>query len=466
MTVCSNCGAAGGSESRFCQSCGSRLGKPDVPSPSLVELRCVSGPDAGRIFSVGTLPAVLGRSAGIGHADPAVADNHVMVNWQDGGLHFRVFEGRQIDVDGLRATDGVLFPAQRFRMGASTWEVGRAPSLGNMVEALATRLNRIASTDKLEGFSLREMFSEVFQRRTPEEIDACFAVGTARTTPRIEDVETGWPKPWFFLRVLGFVALIYLGFTYGWEQFRNTNLIPGLILMGSTAMPLATVFLFWEMNTPRNVSFHRVLMMVCLGGIVSLIVSLFGFQAANLSWLGASQAGIVEEAGKLLAVVMIVRHSRYQYILNGMLFGAAAGAGFAIFESAGYAFNVLLEYRSGVAMQANIQMRALLSPFGHVAWTAITAGALWRARHGGPLTAKVIGDVRFWRAFLIPVVLHMIWNSPLPSLMNLKYLVPGLIAWFVVFGLVQQGLLQVRQEQIHSARAILTESRRLAGGVP
>jgi RsiW-degrading membrane proteinase PrsW (M82 family) len=202
--------------------------------------------------------------------------------------------------------------------------------------------------------------------------------------------------------------------------------------------------------------------MVCLGGIVSLVVSLFGFKAANLSWLGASAAGIVEEAGKLLAVILIVRHSRYPYILNGLLFGAAVGAGFAIFESAGYAFNALLSYLSTDAMQINIQKRALLSPFGHVAWTAITAGALWRARAGGPLTPNLIADPRFWKAFLVPVSLHMIWNSPLPAFMNLKYAALGVVAWFVVFGLIQQGLRQVRREQVRSAQAALTESRRLA----
>ncbi|MCW5978782.1 MAG: PrsW family intramembrane metalloprotease [Bryobacteraceae bacterium] len=332
----------------------------------------------------------------------------------------------------------------------------------NMIESLAARLNQLAGTDRLEGFSLRDMFSEVFRRRKPEEIDEYFTVGTARTTPRIQDVQTGWPKPWYFMRVLAFVLLIYAGFSYGWSRFENTNLLPGLIIMGAAAMPLATVFLFWEMNTPRNVSLHRVLTMVCLGGIASLMASLFGFEAANLNWLGASQAGIVEETGKLLAVVLIVRHSRYSYILNGLLFGAAVGAGFAIFESAGYALNALFASRSFDAMQMNIQMRALLSPFGHVAWTAITAGALWRARDGGPLTPKVLVNARFWRAFLIPVALHMIWNSPLPPVMNLKYFALGVVGWFVVFGLVQQGLWQVRREQIESTRELLTESRRIA----
>src|SRR5205823_6447989 len=140
-----------------------------------------------------------------------------------------------------------------------------------------------------------------------------------------------------FTRVLLFVAVVYFGFSFMMDQFLNKNLVPGLIMMGSLAVPLATVFLFFELNSPRNVSFHEVLMLVCFGGVVSLFVSLIGFNISHLDWLGASSAGIVEEIGKLLAVAIIVRKAKYKYILNGMLFGAAVGAGFAAFESAGYA---------------------------------------------------------------------------------------------------------------------------------
>jgi RsiW-degrading membrane proteinase PrsW (M82 family) len=195
-------------------------------------------------------------------------------------------------------------------------------------------------------------------------------------------------------------------------------------------------------------------MLVFFGGVVSLFVSLFGFSVAGLGWLGASQAGIVEETGKLLAVMLIVRHARFKYILNGMLFGAAVGAGFAAFESAGYAFNILLESRRLSAMTTNIQLRALLSPFGHVAWTAITAGALWRVKGDRTLNPTMLFNGKFLRAFLIPVILHMTWNSPLGQIVPflLVQLLVGVIGWYVVFGFVQQGLRQVRDEQLQLTR--------------
>ena len=107
------------------------------------------------------------------------------------------------------------------------WQVGdRAVGLGDLAQKLGDRLSRLASVEKLEGFSLREMFSEVFARRTTDELDAYLIVGTARTTPPIEEATTGWPKPWLFLRVFGFLALVYFGFYAALQQFLNPRLLP------------------------------------------------------------------------------------------------------------------------------------------------------------------------------------------------------------------------------------------------
>ena len=72
-----------------------------------------------------------------------------------------------------------------------------------MVPQFWLDLDDFAGLEKLEGFSLREMFSEVFRHRSPEETEEWFLVGTHRTTPGIEQVQSDWPKPWFFARVLG-----------------------------------------------------------------------------------------------------------------------------------------------------------------------------------------------------------------------------------------------------------------------
>lgn len=460
-----------------------------APMPTAIgaiQLRCIAGPDNGKVFVISAQEVTLGRVAGIGQHDPAVADHHVMLSWSNNMLNFRTGPNASININGMTPSQGALMLGQAFTMGASTWQVSNQSfTLGGLLDSVGSRLNSLASTEKLEGFSLGEMFSEVFKKRPQEEVDEYFICGTSKTTPPIENAVTGWPKPWFFMRVLIFMGLIYFGFLMAWQQFTNMNLLPGLMMMGSLVFPLATVILFFELNTPRNISFHYTLGLLCVGGVVSLFISLVGFSVSSLSSiLGPPAAGIVEEMGKLLTVIIVARNLKYKYILNGLLFGAAVGAGFAIFESAGYAFNSFLDpvmavvsgrasFRganllayAGGAMTTNIVLRGLLSPFCHVAWTAIAAGALWRVKGDKPFQPAMLFDPKFLKAFMIPVVLHMIWNAGfIPSPFWIKHLLLGVIGWYIVFGIVQQGLKQVRAAQLEQVKEELSKTQSVISAV-
>ncbi len=460
-----------------------------APAPTAiaaVQLRCIAGPDTGKVFVISSQEVTIGKVAGIGQTDPSVAPQHVILSWQSNMLHFRTGQGATIVINGMTPSQGALMLGQEFQIGASTWQVSNQSfTLGGLLDSVGSRLNSLASTEKLEGFSLGDMFSEVFKKRTQEETDEYFICGTSKTTPPIEKAITGWPKPWFFMRVLIFMGLIYFGFLVAWKEFTNMNLLPGLMMMGSLVFPLATVILFFELNTPRNISFHYTLGLLCVGGVVSLFISLIGFSVSSLSSIiGPPAAGIVEEIGKLLTVILVVRNMKYKYVLNGLLFGAAVGAGFAVFESAGYAFNAfldplmtvvsgrarfeganLLSYAGGV-MTTNIVLRGLLSPFCHVAWTAIAAGALWRVKGDRPFSLTMLGNPLFFKAFFIPMGLHMIWNASfIPSPFWIKHIILGVIGWFIVFGIVQQGLKQVRQSQLEQVREELSKTQSVMAAV-
>jgi len=136
-----------------------------------------------------------------------------------------------------------------------------------------------------------------------------------------------WRRMSYRGRVCLFVGMMYLVQYAVFLQFQNTIMLPGMMIMGALAMPFATAILFFELNAPRNVPFHRVLMLVGAGGVLSIFVSLIGFQISSLhQFLGAPAAGIVEEIGKLIAVVIMMRKADKLYLLNGVLFGAAVGA--------------------------------------------------------------------------------------------------------------------------------------------
>jgi protease PrsW len=92
-------------------------------------------------------------------------------------------------------------------------------------------------------------------------------------------------------------------------------------------------------------------------------------------------------------------------------------------------------------------LRGIEAPLGHVAWTALAAGAFWRVKGSRATDASMLLDVNFLKAFAIPVVMHAIWDAPWQLPFQGNQILTGLVTWYVVFGLVQQGLRQVKEEQ-------------------
>jgi RsiW-degrading membrane proteinase PrsW (M82 family) len=210
------------------------------------------------------------------------------------------------------------------------------------------------------------------------------------------------------------------------------------------------------MNVLRNISLYQIVKMVMFGGITSLILSLFLFKWTNLdSWMGAMSAGIIEETGKALALLIVVTNPRYRTTLNGLLFGAAVGTGFSAFESAGYALMAGLSGGES-AMLHIITVRGLLSMLGlHIVWTSMVGAALWRIRGNRPFSIEMLYDPRFLRIFGLAVALHMLWNAPFSLPFYLKYIALGFVAWVLNLALIQIGLKEVKalQEEAVAAKS-------------
>ena len=104
-------------------------------------------------------------------------------------------------------------------------------------------------------------------------------------------------------------------------------------------------------------------------------------QPSGLSYLGV---GLIEEAVKLAASWLLVRHLPRYIVRDGMVLAAAVGFGFAALESAAYAFTALFASR-GLSLLSLVEteaLRGMLAPFGHGLWTAILGGALFATAAG------------------------------------------------------------------------------------
>jgi len=288
----------------------------------------------------------------------------------------------------------------------------------------------------------------------------CPVCGTPSTTPSPETITADWPKPWLYSRE-GLLLLATVRILIQiWKQFGNPYTLPNIIFIGSLALPAAVLIFFFEMNVPRNISIFKVIKIFLLGGAGSLFVTLIGFSIApegGNAYIYPFVIGIVEETGKaVIAAYAIKKMQGRKYLLNGILLGGAVGAGFAVFESAGYAmyYGLLAMLQTGQGLPAFymqmmniIKLRAFLSPGGHVAWAAVSGFAIILALQGEDFRWNVLLDSRFLRIYWIPIVLHGVWDTPL-TVLGIPHLVQILLTlaiWVVLLVFISRGLKEVSE---------------------
>ena len=295
-------------------------------------------------------------------------------------------------------------------------------------------------------------FSEVFKRHREDDAEAVVIVGAPGTIPDPSSLSSDCPRPWLYSRVLLFflltTALLFLANT-----LTNPGQFSNVMVIGAFAMPFTTLVLLFEFNVFRNISFYTVLKALFIGGALSLIVTAtlpsFWFQGITAT-SDAFAAGIGEEIAKMLVVYWILKRNKsYPYILNGLLIGAAVGAGFAIFETAGYAMGGLLGGRNewvGRESMLILLLRNALAPGGHVVWAALSGAGLLMAMRREPLSPYVFGRRVFWTVFIIPVALHVLWDIPLfeSSWLEIGFLaLLSVAAWGAVVWFLRRGLQEV-----------------------
>ncbi|MFY9552627.1 MAG: PrsW family glutamic-type intramembrane protease [Thermoanaerobaculia bacterium] len=325
-------------------------------------------------------------------------------------------------------------------------KVGRSkpPISASVFHDVGRKLSLLADLPTISRMPVREIFVGGLSRSTKaEDMEETFAVGTLLTTPPLSAVADGWPVPRVFWRVLGGALVTYFLLRLGVTEFGNPNFVPGLIVIGSFVMPLSVVILFFELNTPKNVSVYQVGKLLLLGGALSLILTSLVARILPGSGVGdvvpAMLTGVVEETGKALALLIVIGNPRYRWQLNGLLFGAAVGAGFAGFESAGYAYTKAATIDDVLTV---IQMRGMLAPGGHVIWTAMVGSAIWKVKGDKPFEVGMLFSPVVLRRWGIAVVLHGLWDTAVGPPW-VKWALLSVIGWYFVLGILTQGLDEV-----------------------
>lgn len=289
--------------------------------------------------------------------------------------------------------------------------------------------------------SLKDIFSETLKKHTPEEKARVLIAGTPLTTPTEAEMLSGWQKPFLFARFFLVTAIVSgLGYIM-FDVFEHVGGLFVMLVAMSLLVTVSLLLLVWEMNIPRNISLYEVLGIFSVGGILSLIATLFLLKFDTST--GAQWAPLTEEPAKLLIVYLVLMKKDRKYTLNGMLIGMAVGAGFAAMETLSYIFYYAFQEGLSYGLKVAIT-RALVAINGHGLWAALYGGALVMVKGREKLSPSHLLKPPFLFYFGAAFALHYLHNSEIGSSLGMmKYAVLSVAALVVFLSLLRKGVNEI-----------------------
>ena len=211
-----------------------------------------------------------------------------------------------------------------------------------------------------------------------------------------------------------------------------------------------------------------------VGAVLFSLATGLLFQFAVEEMLGAQVAEaasvvigapLVEESFKGIAVVAVLIFARDEIdsTLDGLVYGALVGVGFAMTENILYFGQAYLEGGLG-EFGTLVLSRAVLGGFGHPAYTAITGAAIgWSRGRYGRGVARVIVPILGWA---LAVILHFLWNGglvltsvladqdagllKLVAVQTVIVIVPAVLVLYAIARMSARHELAILREELHT----------------
>ena len=219
----------------------------------------------------------------------------------------------------------------------------------------------------------------------------------------------GSDRPWIIVLVVGALVWAVTALVAGVTGVEN--LVANIVLLGSFLVPVVLVLFALARTGDGELTGEDIILGFLGGGLLgtlfAALTEVYFLPSAMGTFLGVA---VFEEAAKALVVIAVATRVANRRGRDGMILGGTVGAGFASFESAGYALQTFVDNRNEHAVLDIVStevQRAILSPFGHLTWTALVGGAIfaaWRGARFGP-----VGPVAW--TFVGVAVLHGMWDA-------------------------------------------------------
>jgi RsiW-degrading membrane proteinase PrsW (M82 family) len=224
--------------------------------------------------------------------------------------------------------------------------------------------------------------------------------------------------------VRGMVHAERLQFFTCWFPMLASALAPAAVIAAAVAPALLVLWLIVAADSrpePARMVFVALLLGVAsaIAAVILELVLAAIWPLPHHPWLNALfHAAIPEEIVKVPLIAAIALRSRhFDEPMDGVVYGAAVGLGFAAIENIGYVLG------AGAGWGSVAILRSVLSVPLHGAFGAIAGAYIARARFAGVLRSGrgVLWHRRrlFAMAWLVPTVLHALFDGAVFSLKNL-----------------------------------------------
>jgi RsiW-degrading membrane proteinase PrsW (M82 family) len=214
--------------------------------------------------------------------------------------------------------------------------------------------------------------------------------------------------------LLGLIVFLLIGFETG-----PVGLMIGLV-SATIPVPLYIILVLW-VDRYESEPLSMLAIAFFWGALVAVFFALLLNTASGLIVAGLTDdrtgeafsagisAPIVEESAKALILLLFffLRKDEFDGVVDGIVYAAMVGLGFAMTENIQYYGRAVLQAGGGGLTLVFI-IRGMLAPFSHPLFTAMTGMGLGLARQSRNAFIKVVAPVL---GLGLAIFMHSIWNG-------------------------------------------------------
>lgn len=253
---------------------------------------------------------------------------------------------------------------------------------------------------------VKKWFSETFRAHSKDEYTEFFTRGF--------DGKDSVNKvyPWLYMRMLALCFVLFSAITFFMKLSGNAISFPAMVFLGALLVNLPFITLIYELCPKADISFLKLILVLVIGGSVSVIISELGyfiFSPEN-GYGSVAWTAFLEEIAKIIpAIAVILLLKKRNSPLTCFALAAAVGAGISIIEDMGYIlFN---SFEDNISLVSAIFISVTRSVSGiatHTVWVGYVGWIFSKCK-------KPLLDARFYAVCLMSMVLHFLWDLTLAN---------------------------------------------------